>query len=152
MNSLVLCFLCHSTLKSIHYCWQNHTFDYVIHMGFSIVSEPEGYGFMEFSCFFYDPTDVGNLISGSYSFSKYCLNICNFSVHILLKTSLENFEHHFACIHRPRITGKFGLGMQNEAGQRLIEFCQKNALVIANTLFQPHKRRLYTWTSPDGQH
>ena len=50
----------------------------------------------------------------------------------------------------PGVTGKFGLGMQNEAGQRLIEFCQKNALVIANTLFQQHKRRLYTWTSPDG--
>ena len=42
--------------------------------------------------------------------------------------------------------------MRNEAGQRLIEFCQENALVIANTLFQQHKRRLYTWTSPDGQH
>ena len=52
----------------------------------------------------------------------------------------------------PGITGKFGLGVQLEAGQRLIEFCQENALVIANTLFQQHKRRLYTWTSPDGQH
>ena len=50
----------------------------------------------------------------------------------------------------PGVTGKFGLGMRNEAGQRLIEFCQENALVIANTLFQQHKRRLYTWTSPDG--
>ena len=50
------------------------------------------------------------------------------------------------------VTGKFGLGMRNEAGQRLIEFCQENALVIANTLFQQHKRRLYTWTSPDGKH
>ena len=49
-------------------------------------------------------------------------------------------------------TGKLGLGVRNEAGQRLIEFCQENALVIANTLFQQHKRRLYTWTSPDGQH
>ena len=47
------------------------------------------------------------------------------------------------------VTGKFGLGIQNEAGQRLTEFCQENALVIANTLFQQHKRRLYTWTSPD---
>ena len=47
---------------------------------------------------------------------------------------------------------KFGLGVQNEAGQRLIEFCQENTLVIANSLFQQHKRRLYTWTSPDGQH
>ena len=52
----------------------------------------------------------------------------------------------------PGVTGKFGLGIQNEAGQRLIEFCQENALVIANNLFQQHKRRLYTWTSPDGQH
>ena len=52
----------------------------------------------------------------------------------------------------PAVTGKFGLGMQNKAGQRLIEFCQEKALVIANTLFQQHKRRLYTWTSPDGQH
>ena len=50
------------------------------------------------------------------------------------------------------VTGKFGLGIQNESRQRLIEFCQETALVIANTLFQQHKRRLYTWTSPDGQH
>ena len=48
--------------------------------------------------------------------------------------------------------GKFGLGVQNEAGQRLTYFCQENTLVIANTLLQQHKRRLYTWTSPDGQH
>ena len=52
----------------------------------------------------------------------------------------------------PEVTGKLGLGVQNEAGKRLTEFCQENALVIANTLFQKHKRRLYTWTSPDGQH
>ena len=52
----------------------------------------------------------------------------------------------------PGIKGKFGLGVWNEAGQRLIQSCQENALVIANTLFQQHKRRLYTWTSPDGQH
>ena len=52
----------------------------------------------------------------------------------------------------PGVTGKFGLGVQNKAGQRLIEVCQENALVIANTLFQQHKRRLYTWTSPDGQY
>ena len=52
----------------------------------------------------------------------------------------------------PGVTGKFGLGAQNEAGQRLTEFCQENALVTANTLFQQHKRRLYTWTSPDGQY
>ena len=52
-----------------------------------------------------------------------------------------------------RITGKFGLGVQKEAGQRLLtEFCQENTLVKANTLFQKHKRRLYTWISPDGQY
>ena len=50
----------------------------------------------------------------------------------------------------PGVAGKFGLGVQSEAGQRLTEFCQENSLVIANTLFQQHKRRLYTWTSPDG--
>ena len=52
----------------------------------------------------------------------------------------------------PGVTGKFGLGIRNEAVQRLMEFCQENSLVIANTFFQQHKRRLFTWTSPDGQH
>ena len=52
----------------------------------------------------------------------------------------------------PGVTGKFGLGVQNEAGQRLIEFYQENTLVIAKTLIQQHKRRLYTWTPPDGQY
>ena len=52
---------------------------------------------------------------------------------------------------KPGVTGNFGLGIWNEAQKRLRETCQENALVIANTLFQQHKRRLYTWTSPDGQ-
>ena len=52
----------------------------------------------------------------------------------------------------PGITVKFGLGVQNEAEQSLIDFCQENTLVIANTLFQQHKRKLYTWASPDGQY
>jgi len=52
----------------------------------------------------------------------------------------------------PGVMGKFGLGIQNEEEQRLIEFCQENSLVIGNTLFQKHKRRLYTWTLPDGQY
>ena len=52
----------------------------------------------------------------------------------------------------PGVISKLGLGVQNEAGQRLIEFCQENALVIANTLFQQHKKQLYTWISPDGQY
>ena len=55
-------------------------------------------------------------------------------------------------LETPGVTGKFGLGLRTEAGQRLIEFCQENALVIANNFFQQHKRRLYTWTSPSGQH
>ena len=72
----------------------------VIHTvkGFSIVSEAEVDVFLEFSCFFYDPMDIGNLISGSPAFSKSSLNIWNFSVHMLLKPSLENFEHYLlAC-------------------------------------------------------
>ena len=52
----------------------------------------------------------------------------------------------------PGVTGKFDLGVHNEAGQRLIEFCQENTLVIVNTLFQQHKRRLYKWTPPGGQY
>ena len=52
----------------------------------------------------------------------------------------------------PGVTGKFGLGIKNEERQSLTKFCQDNALVIANTLFQQHQRRLYTWTSPEGQH
>ena len=54
------------------------------------------------------------------------------------------------CQETPGVTGKFDFGVQNEEGQRLIEFSQENSLVIANTFFQQHKRRLYTWTSPDG--
>ena len=69
----------------------------VIHTvkGFSIVNEAEIDVFLELSCFFDDPADVGNLISGSSAFSESSLNIWNFSVHVLLKLSLENFEHYF---------------------------------------------------------
>ena len=66
--------------------------------GFSIVNETEVDVFLEFSCLSYDPTDVRNLISGSSTFSKSSLNIWKFSVHVLLKTSLENFEHYFASV------------------------------------------------------
>ena len=65
---------------------------------------------------------------------------------------IEDWNAKVGSQETPGVTGKFGLGIQNEAGQRLIEFCQENALVIADTLFQQHKRRLYTWTSPDAQH
>ena len=70
--------------------------------GSSVVSKAKLDVFLEFSCFFYDPTDVGNLISGSSAFSKCSLNIWNFTVHVLLKPSskpsLENFEHYFASV------------------------------------------------------
>ena len=55
-------------------------------------------------------------------------------------------------LEMPGVTGKFGLGIQNEVGKRITEFCQENALVIANTLFQQHRRRLYTWSSSDGKY
>ena len=65
---------------------------------------------------------------------------------------MEDWNAKMGCQEIPGITGKFGLGVQNEAKQRLTELCQENALVIANVLFQQHKRWLYTWTSPDGQY
>ena len=65
---------------------------------FSVVNEAEIEFFLEFYCFIYDPTDVGNLISGSSAFSKFSLNIWKLSVHVLLKLSLENFEHYFASV------------------------------------------------------
>ena len=83
--------------------WYSHLFQnfpqfVVIHTvkSFSTVNKAEVDVFLEFSCFFYDPTDVSNLISGSSALSKSSLNIWKFSVHILLKPSLENFEHYFA--------------------------------------------------------
>ena len=64
----------------------------------------------------------------------------------------RGLECKIGCQKIPGVTGKFGLGVQNEAGQRLTEFCQENTLVIENTLFQQHERQLYTWTSPNGQY
>ena len=85
--------------------WYSHLFNnfaqfVVIHTvkDFNVVNEAEVDVFLEFSCFFYDPVDVGNLISGSSVFSKSRLNICEFLVHILLKPLLENFEHYFASV------------------------------------------------------
>ena len=65
---------------------------------------------------------------------------------------IEDWNAKVGSQETPGVTGKFGLGVQNKAGQKLIEFCQENTLVIANTVFQQHKRRLYIWTSPDGQY
>ena len=81
--------------------WYSHLFMnfpqfVMIHTVFSIVNEAEVYVFLAFSCLFYDPADVGNLILGSTAFSKSSLNIWKFSAHLLLKPSLENFEHYFA--------------------------------------------------------
>ena len=77
--------------------FKNFTQFIVIHTvkGFKVVNEAEVDVFLELSCFFYDPADVGNLISGSSAFSKTSLNIRNFMIHVLLKTGLENFEHYF---------------------------------------------------------
>ena len=66
--------------------------------GFSIVNKAEADVSLEFSCYFYDPADVGNLISGSSAFSKSSLNIRKFTVHVLLKPGLENFEHYFTSV------------------------------------------------------
>ena len=83
--------------------WYSHLFEnfpqfVVIHTvkGFGIVNKAEINVFLELFCFFSDPMDVGNLISGSSTFSKSSLNIWNFAVHVLLKPGLENFEHYFA--------------------------------------------------------
>ena len=72
----------------------------VIHTvkSFGVVNEAEVDVFLEFSCFFYDPADVGNLITGSSAFSKSSLNIWKFTIHVLLKPGLENFEHYFPSV------------------------------------------------------
>ena len=85
--------------------WYSHLFQnfpqfIVIHTvkGFGTINKAEIDVFVEISCFFHDPVDVGNLISASSAFSKTSLNICKFTVHVLLKPGLENFEHHFASV------------------------------------------------------
>ena len=109
---------------------------------------------------YWAPTDLGVHLSVSY---HYAFMYCSWGsqgkntevvCHSLLQwtTLCCRLECKVGSQETPGVTGTFGLGVQNEAGQRLIEFCQENALVIANTLLQEHKRRRYTWTSPDGQH
>ena len=82
------------------HCFKNFPLFIVIHTvkDFSVGKEVEVDGFLELSCFFYDPTDFGNLISGFSAFLNYSLNIWNFSVHVLLKPRLENIEHYFASL------------------------------------------------------
>ena len=107
MSSSNCCFLTYIQIsqEAAKVIWYSHLFKnfsqiVVIHIvkGFSMVSEVEVDVFLEFSCFFYDPVDVGNLTSGSSVFSKSNLNIWKFSVHVLLKPTLENFEHYSASI------------------------------------------------------
>ena len=82
-----------------------------------------------------------------------CIILTLYVLHGIFKfREIQNYDAKVGSQETPGVTGKFGLGIRNEAGQRLIEFCQENTLVIANTVFQQHKRRLYTWTSPYGQH
>ena len=145
--------------------------------GFGIVNKVEIDVFLKLSCLFNDPADIGNLISVHFQGKPFNIMV----IQVYAPTSnaevaeVEQFYEDLQDLREltpqkdvlfiigywnakvgsqetPGVTGKFGPGVQNEAGQRLIEFCQGNALVIANTLFQQQKRRLYTSTSPDGQH
>ena len=106
MSSSTCCFLTciQVSQEAGKVVWYSHFLNFPVccdpHKGFSIVNEAEVDVFLEFPCFFYDPADVGNLISGSSAFSKSSLYIWTFSVHILLKPSLENFEHYFASFLR----------------------------------------------------
>src|SRR5574337_940142 len=107
MSSSSCCFLTciHVSQEAGHVVWYSHLFQnllqcIVIHTvkGFGIVNKAEIDVFLELSCFFQDPEDVGNLISGSSAFSKTSLNIRRFMVHVLLKPGLENFEHYFTSV------------------------------------------------------
>ena len=117
--------------------------------GFGIVKKAEIDVFLELSCYFDDPVDVGNLISGSSAFSKTSLNIWKLTVHRLLKPGLENFEHYFTSVWNECncavVWTIFGISFLWD--------CNENWLFpVLYTLFQKNKRRFYTWTLPDGQH
>ena len=107
MSSSNCCFLTciQVSQEAVWVVWYSHLFQnfpqfIVTHIveGFGIVNKAKIDVFLELSCFFYDPADIGNLISGSSAFSKTSLNIWKFSVHILLKPGLENFEHYFTSV------------------------------------------------------
>ena len=102
---------------------------------FALIAEK---GFLISSCYSLELC-IQMLISFLFSFAFYLSSIGEWNAKVGTQET-------------PEVTGKFGLGVQNEARQKLIEFCQENALVITNTLLQQNKRELYTWTSPDGQH
>ena len=127
---------------------------------------------------FYSFTHLGKIlfykVIQTISFQSHIFSVCDIQIDLLESTFhllivhptrpfrtntqkdvlfiIGNWNAKVGTQETPGVTGKFGLGIWNEAGQKLIEFCQENALVIKNTLFQQHKRRVYTWTSPDGRH
>ena len=129
-NAVLACNLKNDRMISIRF--QGKPFNITVIQAYALTSNAEG---AEVEQFYEDLQDLLELI-----LKKDVLFI------------IEDWNAKVGSQEIPGVTGKFGLGVQNEAGQRLIEFCQENALVIANTLFQQHKRRCYTWTSPDGQH
>ena len=122
--------------------------------GFGIVNKAEIDVFLELSCFFDDPADVTIWFLVPLPFLKPAWTsgsswFCTYKDVIFIIGDLNAIIRNQEI---PGVTGKFYLGIQNEASQMQIEFFQENALIITNTLFKQHKRRLYTWTSPDGQH
>ena len=107
MSSSNCCFLTYIQIshEAGQVVWYSHLFQNFPHLvvihtvkGFGLVNKAKVYVFLELSCFFDDPVDAGNVISGSSAFSKPSLNICKFSVHVLLKPGLENFEHYFVSV------------------------------------------------------
>ena len=113
-------------------CFQGEPFNIMVNQVYALISNAEE---VEVEQFYKDLLDLLELTP-----PKYVLFI------------IGDWNAKVGSQEIPEVTGKFGLGVQNEARQRLIEFGQENTLVIANTLFQQHKRRRYTWTSPYGQH
>ena len=117
--------------RMISVCFQGKPFNITVIQGYALTSNTEE---AEVEWFYEDPQDLLELTS-----KKDVLLI------------IGDWNAKVGSQETPGIAGKFDHGIQNEAGQRLTQFRQENALVITNTLFQEHKRRLYTWTSPDGQ-
>ena len=129
-NAVLGCNLKNDRIISVHF--QSKPFNIMVIQVYALTSNTEE---AEVEWFYEELQDLSKLIP---------------SKHVLL--IIGDWNAKVGSQETPEVTGKFGLGVQNKARQRLIEFCQENALVITNTLFQQHKRRLYTWTSLDGQH
>ena len=117
--------------KKISICFHGKTFNITVMQVYALASNTEE---AEVECSYEDLLDLLKLTPKKMSFHY------------------RGLECKSRKSRNTRVTGKFGLAVWNEAGQRLIEYCQENTLVIENTLFQQHRRTLYTWTSPDGQY